>query len=144
MSLFDGGIENETEKKILCLRGRDRGVLHRIVVEHIGQSMPVPPARSYGRAEVVSKTGIVATNQVLASQVGAQMLARGGSAVDAAIAANAVLSVLEPMMAGPAQSEAETGALCYQASRATYEPDLQQRRDYSSWSPSVYRCTLTC
>ena len=31
------------------------------------QSMPAPPARSYGRAEVVSKTGIVATNQVLAS-----------------------------------------------------------------------------
>jgi len=65
------------------------------------QSLPVPPARAYGRAEVVSKTGIVATNQVLASQAGAQMLARGGSAVDAAIAANAVLSVLEPMMAGP-------------------------------------------
>ena len=67
----------------------------------LAQSLPVPPARAYGRAEVVSKTGIVATNQVLASQAGAQMLARGGSAVDAAIAANAVLSVLEPMMAGP-------------------------------------------
>jgi gamma-glutamyltranspeptidase/glutathione hydrolase len=65
------------------------------------QSIPVPPARPYGRAEVVSKTGIVATNQVLASQAGAQVLARGGSAVDAAIAASAVLSVLEPMMAGP-------------------------------------------
>lgn len=65
------------------------------------QSLPVPPARAYGRAQVVSKTGIVATSQVLASQAGAQMLARGGSAVDAAIAANAVLSVLEPMMAGP-------------------------------------------
>ena len=65
------------------------------------QSLPVPPARAYGRAEVISKTGIVATSQVLASQAGAQILARGGSAVDAAIAANAVLSVLEPMMAGP-------------------------------------------
>ena len=65
------------------------------------QSQPALPARAYGRAEVFSKTGIVATNQVLASQAGAQMLARGGSAVDAAIAANAVLSVLEPMMAGP-------------------------------------------
>src|SRR6516162_8608584 len=67
----------------------------------VAQSLPVPPGRAYGRAEVVSKTGIVATNQVVASQAGAQMLARGGSAVDAAIAANAVLSVLEPMMAGP-------------------------------------------
>ena len=65
------------------------------------QSLPVPPARAYGRAEVISKTGIVATSQVLASQAGAQILARGGSTVDAAIAANAVLSVLEPMMAGP-------------------------------------------
>jgi gamma-glutamyltranspeptidase/glutathione hydrolase len=45
--------------------------------------------------------GIVATAQTLASQAGAQILARGGSAVDAAIAANAVLSVVEPMMNGP-------------------------------------------
>jgi gamma-glutamyltranspeptidase/glutathione hydrolase len=50
---------------------------------------------------VVSKRGIVATSQVLPSQAGADILARGGSAVDAAIAANAVLSVMEPMMAGP-------------------------------------------
>ena len=43
---------------------------------------------------------MVATSQTLASQAGAQVLARGGSAVDAAIAANAVLSVVEPMMCG--------------------------------------------
>lgn len=49
---------------------------------------------------VVSQRGIVATSQTLASQAGAQILARGGSAVDAAIAANAVLSVVEPMMCG--------------------------------------------
>lgn len=48
----------------------------------------------------VTELGIVATSQTLASQAGAQILARGGSAVDAAIAANAVLGVVEPMMDG--------------------------------------------
>jgi gamma-glutamyltranspeptidase/glutathione hydrolase len=48
----------------------------------------------------VTKFGIVATSHALASQAGAQILARGGSAVDAAIAANAVLGVTEPMMNG--------------------------------------------
>src|SRR5260370_31500667 len=56
--------------------------------------------RNYGRSMVISQGGIVATSQVLASQAGAQILARGGSAVDAAIAANAVLGVTEPMMTG--------------------------------------------
>jgi len=49
---------------------------------------------------VISARGIVATSQTLASQAGAQILGRGGSAADAAIAANAVLSVVEPMMSG--------------------------------------------
>jgi len=49
---------------------------------------------------VVSQNGIVATSHTLASQAGAQILAQGGSAVDAAIAANAVLGVVEPMMCG--------------------------------------------
>jgi gamma-glutamyltranspeptidase/glutathione hydrolase len=44
--------------------------------------------------------GIVATSHYLASQAGAQVLAQGGSAMDAAIAANAVLGVTEPMMNG--------------------------------------------
>jgi len=56
--------------------------------------------RNYGRSMVISQQGIVATSQVLASQAGAQILARGGSAVDAAIAANAVLAVMEPLMDG--------------------------------------------
>jgi gamma-glutamyltranspeptidase/glutathione hydrolase len=49
---------------------------------------------------VISQHGIVATSQTLASQAGAQILARGGSAIDAAIAANAVLGVVEPMSDG--------------------------------------------
>lgn len=49
---------------------------------------------------VISRLGIVATSQTLASQAGAQILAEGGSAADAAIAANATLGVVEPMMNG--------------------------------------------
>ncbi|MGA2715533.1 MAG: gamma-glutamyltransferase [Bryobacteraceae bacterium] len=56
--------------------------------------------RDYGRSMVIAQQGIAATSQALASQTGAQILARGGSAVDAAIAANAVLAVTEPMKNG--------------------------------------------
>jgi gamma-glutamyltranspeptidase/glutathione hydrolase len=56
--------------------------------------------RSYGRSVVITDKGIVATSQVLASQTGAEVLRRGGSAIDAAIASNAVLGVTEPMMNG--------------------------------------------
>lgn len=56
--------------------------------------------RTYGRSMVVTDRGIVATSHVLASQAGAEILREGGSAIDAAIAANAVLGVTEPMMNG--------------------------------------------
>ena len=56
--------------------------------------------RSQARSMVISQQGIVATSQTLASQAGAQVLARGGSAIDAAIAANAALTVVEPMSSG--------------------------------------------
>ena len=56
--------------------------------------------RSYGRSVVITDRGIVATSHYLASQAGAEILAKGGSAMDAAIAANAVLGVTEPMMNG--------------------------------------------
>ncbi len=65
-----------------------------MAVEGAGQD------RSYGRSMVITDSGIVATSQYFASQAGAQILARGGSAIDAAIAANAVLGVTEPMMNG--------------------------------------------
>lgn len=59
-----------------------------------------PGDRTQARSTVATTQGIVATSEVLASQAGAQILARGGSAADAAIAANAVLGVVEPMMDG--------------------------------------------
>ena len=58
------------------------------------------PGRTQARSMVISRLGIVATSQTLASQAGAQILAEGGSAADAAIAANAALGVVEPMMNG--------------------------------------------
>jgi len=56
--------------------------------------------RSYGRSVVITDRGIVATSHYLASQAGAQVLAKDGSAIDAAIAANAVLGVTDPMSNG--------------------------------------------
>jgi len=56
--------------------------------------------RTQGRSVVMSTTGIVATEHPLASQAGAALLARGAHAVDAAIAANAVMGVVAPMMNG--------------------------------------------
>ena len=60
----------------------------------------LPQDRSQARSMVITRYGIAATSHVQASQAGAQVLAQGGSAADAAIAANAVLGVTEPMMNG--------------------------------------------
>src|SRR4051812_50125339 len=56
--------------------------------------------RAHGRSLVMTRGGIVATSQGLASQAGVMILSQGGGAGDAAIAANAVLGVVEPMMCG--------------------------------------------
>ena len=66
-------------------------------------TLPAPlPAqdRSYGRSVVSTQYGIVATSDLQASEAGARVLEQGGSAIDAAIAANAVLGVAEPMTNG--------------------------------------------
>ena len=48
----------------------------------------------------ISTRGVVAAESTLAAQAGAVVLARGGHAVEAAIAANAVMGVVAPMMNG--------------------------------------------
>jgi gamma-glutamyltranspeptidase/glutathione hydrolase len=49
---------------------------------------------------VISQNGIVAAESPLAAQAGVRILERGGNAVDAAIAANAMMGVVAPMMNG--------------------------------------------
>jgi len=56
--------------------------------------------RSQTRSMVISKGGIVAAESPLAAQAGVRILESGGNAVDAAIAANAMMGVVEPMMNG--------------------------------------------
>jgi gamma-glutamyltranspeptidase/glutathione hydrolase len=52
------------------------------------------------RSPVMATHGMVATSHPLAAQAGVEILRTGGSAVDAAIATNAVLGVVEPMNCG--------------------------------------------
>jgi gamma-glutamyltranspeptidase/glutathione hydrolase len=57
-------------------------------------------SRWQARSMTISTGGMVAAESPLAAQAGAVILARGGHAVDAAIAANAVMGVVAPMMSG--------------------------------------------
>ncbi len=56
--------------------------------------------RGQARSMVISQNGIVAAESPLAAQAGVAMLERGGTAVDAAVAANAMMGVVAPMSNG--------------------------------------------
>jgi gamma-glutamyltranspeptidase/glutathione hydrolase len=79
-------------------------VLFLVVLIAAAILMAVPASeaqdRSQGRSMVISRGGIVAAESPLAAQAGAKILERGGNAVDAAIATNAMMGVVEPMMNG--------------------------------------------
>ena len=59
-----------------------------------------PVERAQDRSMVITQVGIVAADSRLAAQAGVEILRRGGNAVDAAIAANAVMGVVAPMSNG--------------------------------------------
>jgi gamma-glutamyltranspeptidase/glutathione hydrolase len=71
---------------------------------HLDAQRQAPPAapveRAQARSMVITQDGIVAAESPLAAQAGVEMLKRGGNAVDAAIAANAVMGVVAPMSNG--------------------------------------------
>lgn len=60
------------------------------------ESAQARPPVVAGRSKVATKYGIVAASQPLAARAGVQILERGGNAIDAAIATNAVMALVEP------------------------------------------------
>jgi gamma-glutamyltranspeptidase/glutathione hydrolase len=58
-------------------------------------NLPVP-----GRSIITTKFGIVAASQPLAAMAGIQVLEQGGNAIDAAIATNATMGLMEPTSNG--------------------------------------------
>ena len=79
-------------------------VIACVIVGLVGVSgqepTPVKPRVLVGRSKIATKYGIVAASQPLAARAGVQILERGGNAVDAAIAANAVMGLVEPQYNG--------------------------------------------
>lgn len=71
------------------------------LVPCLGNSENRPVGRSFvTRSEVLAQQGMACTSQPLATQAALHILKQGGSAVDAALAANAVLGVVEPHNCG--------------------------------------------
>jgi gamma-glutamyltranspeptidase / glutathione hydrolase len=61
---------------------------------------PVTPAGKAGRSVTIAPSGMVATSHPLAAQIGLEVLKKGGNAVDAAIATNAAMGLMEPTSCG--------------------------------------------
>src|SRR5262249_50760474 len=75
-----------------------------LVMAAFGSLILIPDSdsqiRRLGRSVVIAPHGMVATSHPLAAQIGLDILKRGGNAVDAAIATNAALGLMEPMSCG--------------------------------------------
>src|SRR5260370_20863811 len=73
-----------------------------LFVDELDAADRLPPAAGLaGRSETIAPHGMVCAAHPLAVQVGLDVLKSGGNAVDAAIAVNATLGLMEPMSWGP-------------------------------------------
>ena len=103
--------------RVLHLMRNPLLILISITMSSLNISHSTAQDRSQGRSMVMSRDGIVASEHPLASQAGAMVLAKGGTAIDAAVAANAAMAVVAPMMCGMGGDlfaivyEAKTGKL---------------------------------
>jgi gamma-glutamyltranspeptidase/glutathione hydrolase len=88
-----------------------------------GAPLPIP-----GRSVIVTRDGIVATSQPLAARAGVEILERGGNAIDAAIATNAAMGLMEPTGNGIG---GDLFAIIYDAKTGTLHG-----LNSSGWAPS--------
>jgi gamma-glutamyltranspeptidase / glutathione hydrolase len=65
-----------------------------------GAERNTPTPYQVGRSVVIAPHGIVATSHPLAAQIGLEVLQKGGNAIDAAVATDAAMGLMEPMSCG--------------------------------------------
>jgi gamma-glutamyltranspeptidase/glutathione hydrolase len=106
-----------------------RIVLASICLALLSSPMPAQSDRGQGRSMVISQYGIVAAENPLAAQAGVSILEHGGNAVDAAVAANAVMGVVAPMQNGIG---GDLFAIVYDAKSGKY-----YGLNASGWAPSA-------
>ncbi len=105
--LLAGGIERRARRRRNAFVGRDSGVAavwapgeERFVRNDVHAGDRVTGASFASRTAVYGTSGAAGTAHPLATQIGIEILKRGGSAVDAAVAMNACLGFLEPTSSG--------------------------------------------
>ncbi|MDB5239396.1 MAG: gamma-glutamyltransferase [Spirosoma sp.] len=106
-----GFINNESKKEVMsvCLSMRFIRYVPLLIItllvtslygQTTGKGDRISGPNFATRSPILGRHGMVATSHPLATQIGLDVLKRGGTAVDAAIAANAALGVIEPNNCG--------------------------------------------